>query len=260
MESLRLENTPIAYGLDDTAGGDWIVFVHAAFVDRRMFEKQFRAFSGKYNLLAVDLLGHGESSGVRKGDSIVQMSEWIDRIFRKHGIAAAHLVGVSLGAVIIQDFADKYADKVLSLACFGGYDIHRFDRDKQKKNAKGQMKMVLKALISIKWFACSNKKISAYTAEAQEEFYRLNLRFKKRSLAVMSKLQALVNARPAPPRRYRLLVGCGEHDIPMELDIVREWAAREGCAEVILPGAGHCANMDRPNEFNECLETFWKGE
>jgi len=171
MEKLYLDNSPIAYYIDGKANKEWIVFLHAAFVDHRMFEKQFEYFSGKYNLLAIDILGHGDSICARKGDGIEKMSDWIDMIFQKHGITAAHFVGISLGSVFIQDFANKYENKVFSLACFGGYDINNFDVTKQKANSKAQMKMMMKALFSIKWFAKENKKISAYTSEAQTEFY-----------------------------------------------------------------------------------------
>ena len=159
MENLTLDNSPISYYIDDTANTEWVVFLHAAFVDHRMFEKQFCYFSGKYNLLAVDILGHGNSIYAHKGDNIEKMSYWIEQIFQKHNISAAHFIGVSLGSVFIQDFANKYENKVLSLACFGGYDINNFDIGRQKANSKEQMKMMLKALISIKWFAKTNKNI-----------------------------------------------------------------------------------------------------
>lgn len=256
MENLYLDNSPIAYYVDDTANKEWLVFLHAAFVDQRMFERQFEYFSGKYNLLAIDILGHGNSLRARKGDGVEKMSDWIDAIFQKHEISAAHFVGVSLGAVFIQDFANKYPDKVLSLACFGGYDINNFDIAKQKANSKGQMKMMLKALFSIKWFAKSNKKISAYTVDAQSEFYDLNIKFKKSSFRYLAGLQKLVNKYPKQQRPFRLLVGCGQYDIPMEIEIVNEWAARENCEKIILQDAGHCANMDAPNKFNSCLEEF----
>ena len=256
MENLYLDNSPIAYYVDDTANKEWLVFLHAAFVDHRMFERQFEYFSGKYNLLAIDILGHGNSLRAIKGDGVEKMSDWIDAIFQKHEISAAHFVGVSLGAVFIQDFANKYPDKVLSLACFGGYDINNFDIAKQKANSKGQMKMMLKALFSIKWFAKSNKKISAYTVDAQSEFYDLNIKFKKSSFRYLAGLQKLVNKYPKQQRPFRLLVGCGQYDIPMEIEIVNEWAARENCEKIILQDAGHCANMDAPNKFNSCLEEF----
>lgn len=256
MKNLYLENSPVAYYIDKTANKEWLVFIHAAFVDHRMFEKQFDYFSGKYNLLAIDILGHGNSTRAKKGDTVEKTSDWINRIFLKHDISAAHFVGVSLGSVFIQDFANKYENKVLSLACFGGYDINNFDTTKQKANSKAQMKMMLKALFSVKWFAKANKKISAYTNEAQTEFYKLNIQFKKSSFKYMAGLQKLVNKYPAKQRKYELLVGCGEHDIPTEIEIVNEWAEYENCDKIIFKGAGHCVNMDAPQEFNVYLEKF----
>lgn len=257
MKTMQLENSPIAYYIDDSANRDWVVFIHAAFVNHKMFEKQFDYFSGKYKLLAVDVIGHGLSLHAKKDDGAEKMSYWINGIFEKHGIQVAHFVGVSLGAVFVQDFANKYENKVLSLACFGGYDINDFDINKQQSNSKEQMKMMLKAIFSIKWFSNANKKISAYTKEAQEEFYRMNLSFKKSSFRYLSGLQSLVNNYPKKQRNYKLLVGCGEHDIPMELEIVNEWAEKEKCRKAVIPNAGHCANMDAPQTFNKCLEEFW---
>lgn len=254
-----LENSPIGYYIDDTNQSEWVVFLHAAFVNHQMFRRQIDYFSGKVNILAVDILGHGQSTKTQKGDCLEKMSEWIERIFQKHHILSAHLVGVSLGAVFTQDFADKYKDKVLSLACFGGYDIHHFE-DKQKDNAKNQMKMMMKAMISIKLFAKANKQISAYTKEAQEEFYRLNLSFKKSSFRHFARLKNLVNQSVKNERCYPLLIGCGEYDLPMEIEIVNEWAKEEQCSKVIFQGAGHCVNMDMPDLFNHRLEEFWKND
>ncbi len=256
MENLYLENSPIAYYIDDTANTEWLVFIHAAFVDHRMFEKQFEYFTGKYNLLAIDILGHGNSIRAHKGDKIEKLSYWIDRIFQKHNITAAHFAGVSLGSVFIQDFANKYESKVLSLACFGGYDINNFDIKKQKANSKVQIKMMLKALFSIKWFAKANKKISAYSNDAQNAFYNMNIQFKKSSFTYLSGLNKLVNKYPKKERNYKLLVGCGEHDIPTEIEIVNEWAEYEKCDKIIFKDAGHCVNMDAPQEFNIALEKF----
>ena len=257
MEKLYLEKSPIAYYIDITnTNKEWLVFIHAAFVDHRMFEKQFEYFSGKYNLLAIDILGHGNSINAKKGDKIEKMSYWIDQIFQKHNISAAHFVGVSLGTVFIQDFANKYENKVLSLACFGGYDINNFDKTKQKANSKNQMKMMSKALFSIKWFSKANKKISAYTSDAQTAFYNLNIQFKKSSFRYLAGLQKFINKFPKKQRPYKLLVGCGEHDIPMEIEIVIDWAKYENCDKIIFKGAGHCVNMDVPKEFNLYLEKF----
>ena len=118
------------------------------------------------------------------------------------------------------------------------------------------MKMMLKALFSIKWFAKANKKISAYTSDAQTVFYNMNIQFKKSSFRYMAGLNKLVNKYPKKERNYNLLVGCGEHDIPMEIEIVNKWAEYENCDKIIFGNAGHCVNMDVPQEFNICLEKF----
>lgn len=65
------------------------------------------------------------------------MSVWIHEIIKKEAIGRLHIVGVSLGAVIAQDFANRFPEVVQSLACFGGYDINNFDRKMQRKNGGG---------------------------------------------------------------------------------------------------------------------------
>ena len=106
---------------------------------------------------------------------------------------------------------------VQSLACFGGYDINNFDAKMQKENSASQTLMMLKAIFSIKWFAKSNKKISAYTLQAQKDFYEMNIQFSKKSFMYLSSLSSMVNVRQTEPRKYPLLIGCGKYDIPMEL-------------------------------------------
>lgn len=260
MKEFKLDKSPIVYYLSGTKHEEWVLFLHAAFVDHSMFKPQFDALGRKYNILAPDLLGHGHSTDARKGDSIHKMSAWISRILEKENIDTIHVVGISLGAVLAQDFANRYPGSVRSLACFGGYDINNFDPRLQKQNGMAQLRMMLKAAISIQWFAESNKKISAYTEQAQRDFYEMNLAFPKKSFLYLSSLNKMINARQTAPRGYPLLIGCGRHDIPTELAAVEQWRKNEpDCRAVIFEGAGHCVNMDVPRQFNETLEEFWTG-
>ena len=128
----------------------------------------------------------------------------------------------------------------------------------QRGNRAAQMLMMLKAVFSTKWFAKSNKKISAYTEHAQKDFYEMNIEFPKKSFLYLASLNTMVNVRQATPREYPLLIGCGQHDIPMELSAGEMWKKNEPeCKVVIFQGAGHCVNMDVPQQFNKTLEEFW---
>lgn len=258
MKLSYLDKSPIAYYTSRNGKAEWILFLHAAFVNHHMFQAQIDYFRDKYNILTLDIIGHGKSTQARKGDGINKMAVWIQEILKAEKIEKIHVVGVSLGAILAQDFASQYPEAVQSLACFGGYDITHFDAKMQRGNSAAQMLMMLKAMFSVKWFAESNKKISAYTLQAQKDFYEMNVQFPKKSFKYFASLNSMIKARQAEPREYPLLIGCGRHDIPMELSAVEMWKKNEPqCDVVIFEGAGHCVNMDAPQEFNAVMEGFW---
>lgn len=258
MKSIRLANSPITYFISGAEHTEWILFIHAAFVNHNMFKTQFEYFSNKYNVMAIDIIGHGQSTDTRKGDGIDKMSDWIFDILKIENIGKIHIVGVSLGALLAQDFANRHSNLVCSLACFGGYDINNFDIKMQKENSAKQIMMMLKAFVSIKWFAKANKKYSAYTTWAQDEFFDMNILFPKKSFMFLTTLNSMVNKHETGKRNYPLLIGCGNFDIPMELDAIRQWKINEpNCRVVVFENAGHCANMDVPQKFNETMEDFF---
>lgn len=258
MKPRKLSNSPVTYFISGTEHAQWVLFIHAAFVNHNMFQSQFEYFENKYNILAVDIIGHGQSTDTQKGDSIDKMSKWIFDILKAENIQKVHIVGVSLGAVLAQDFANHFPESVSSLACFGGYDINHFDMKLQKKNGAKQILMMLKALISVKWFAKENKKISAHTLQAQNEFFDMNILFQKKSFIFLATLNSMVNKHQTGKRNYPLLIGCGNFAIPMELEAIKQWKISEpNCKVVIFQNAGHCVNMDVPQEFNMVIENFW---
>ena len=258
MMRFSLDGMPIAYYISGRTHPQWVLFLHAAFADHTMFRRQVDYFQDKYNILTLDIVGHGNSTSTKPGDGVHKMSAWIREILNKEQIEKVHLVGISLGAVLAQDFASRYPKAVASLTCFGGYDLSHLDRRLQQGNGAAHLGMMLKALISIKWFARSNKRISAFTPQAQEEFYQMNLRFPKKSFRLLASLNKMGNAREPVPRDYPLLIGCGQYDIPAEHAAIELWKKNEpDCAVAILQGAGHCVNMDMPELFNKTLEQFW---
>lgn len=258
MKEYHLDGSPIAYYLSGRSHRQWIVFLHAAFVDHTMFRRQVDYFQAQYNILTLDIVGHGNSTSAKLGDGVDKMSFWIREILQNEQIEKVHLVGVSLGAVLAQDFANRYPERLLSLACFGGYDINRFDRQLQQENGTAQLGMMFRGFVSIQWFAQANKRISAHTPQAQEEFYQMNLRFPKKSFRCLASLNSMINAREPVPRDYPLLIGCGQYDIPAEHTAIKLWKQNEpDCAVAIFQGAGHCVNMDVPEQFNKTLEQFW---
>lgn len=119
-----IENKSIHYWTNNNKIKETILFLHPAFANHMCFEHQFKYFNEEYNIIALDLVGHGKSTG---STSIIETSTAIKKILDLENIEKVNLVGVSIGAILIQDFANKYPDLVASLCCIGGYDINNFD-------------------------------------------------------------------------------------------------------------------------------------
>lgn len=253
MEEKVLTNSPIHYWTNAIRSDTGLVLLHPAFADHGCFDEQ-RTYFAERKLIFPDLLGHGASIG---DGTIAQSAEWLAGIMEAEGLSRINLVGVSIGGVLAQDFANKYPEKIASLTCIGSYDINNFDPALQKENGREQMKMVLLGFLSIRKFAEANRKIGAYTSEGQERFYEMNLRFKKSSFRYLASLGSLINQHRSQPRDYPLMIGVGEHDRPFAVEASRRWAEHEPEARfVVFPGAGHIVNLDTPKRFNEALEGF----
>ena len=56
-----------------------------------MFNAQFAYFKNTYNILAIDIIGHGQSTDTRKGDTIDKMSTWISDILKAEHIDKVHM-------------------------------------------------------------------------------------------------------------------------------------------------------------------------
>ena len=246
----KLPNSSIHYWMNESDADTCIVFLHPAFANHTCFDEQFDYFAPKHKVIALDLIGHGASIG--KGN-ITETSDAIVAIMEKENVLKANLVGVSMGAVLAADFANKYPDKVASLCCVGGYDINNFNHNLRLKNNGEHLKIMTAAFFSRKKFA-EMCKAYVVTPEAQKKVYQTALRFRKRSFRHLSNLEKLINQQKAPIRDYPLLIAVGEFENG-GLEASKQWHKHEPQSTyIVFKGAGHIANMDVPDAFNQELE------
>ncbi|MDO4749427.1 MAG: alpha/beta hydrolase [Eubacteriales bacterium] len=99
---------------------EWVVFIHGLGGSSKTWKNQIKSFSKKYNLLLLDLPGHGRSAGktINKVDPQklhIGIKETLDHLHIDH----AHFVGMSLGTIVITNFAVDYPDYTDTII-FGG--------------------------------------------------------------------------------------------------------------------------------------------
>ena len=104
----------------DNHKSKWVVFVHGIGGSTKTWKKQIEAFSKHFNLLLLDLPGHGEnaSNEVTEVDD-VELNYRIKKTLDGVGIKAAHFVGLSLGTLVIAHFALAYPEYVLGIVLAG---------------------------------------------------------------------------------------------------------------------------------------------
>src|SRR5512144_1474151 len=89
------------------AGAPAVVFVHGAAHDHSVWALQSRYFAHHgCNVLAVDLPGHGRSSGPALA-SVEAIARWLVAVLDAAELPAAALVGHSMGALAALDCAAR---------------------------------------------------------------------------------------------------------------------------------------------------------
>ena len=96
-----------------------IVFVHGAGLDHSSWGLQSRYFGYHgFNVLAVDLPGHGRSDGPPLA-SVGKMADWILSALKSLKIEKAVLVGHSMGSLIALEFAARHPEMADRIALIG---------------------------------------------------------------------------------------------------------------------------------------------
>lgn len=96
-----------------------IVFVHGAGMDHTVWGQQTRYFAHHgFNVLAVDLPGHGKSGG-DVIDTIEGLADWVAAFIEAAVGRPAILVGHSMGAITVLTAAARHGDRIRAAALLG---------------------------------------------------------------------------------------------------------------------------------------------
>jgi pimeloyl-ACP methyl ester carboxylesterase len=96
-----------------------VAFVHGAGLDHSCWGLQSRYFGYHgWNVLAVDLPGHGRTPGTALG-TIAELADWVKSVLDETGIRSACVVGHSMGALVTLELAARHPQVAEKIALFG---------------------------------------------------------------------------------------------------------------------------------------------
>jgi pimeloyl-ACP methyl ester carboxylesterase len=241
--------------------GEPVVLIHGGNLDRRMWDDQFQLFASDFRVIRYDVRGFGKTEAPTKPFSCVKD---LRSLLEALKVPKAHLVGLSLGGRIAIDFTLEHPAMVKSLVAVGP-GLSGFEWPAESEKRFWEMARLARDQGPEK--AVEAWLNDPYMLPAMEQ---PALAKRIRRLALDNTASWLANPlleRPLnPPAIKRLgeirvptLIVVGDRDVPEIQAIVK--ILENGiphAKKVVIAGAGHMVNMEKPDEFNRAVLGFLK--
>lgn len=235
-----------------------MTFVHGAGGSSTIWYKQLRDFKKHFNILLLDLRGHGNSKPNLKDafsdkytfDAITQdIMEVIDY----EGIKKSHFIGISLGTILIRNLAEKYPERVASLVMGGAI---------MKLNFRSQVLMRLgilfKSVVPYLWlyqffaFIIMPKKNHResrllFVREAKKLYQKEFVRWFRLTSEINPLLRFFRMVDIKIPTFYVM----GEEDYLFLPSIKKIVNTHESAELFVVANCGHVVNVEQPKVFNK---------
>lgn len=236
----------------------WVTFIHGAGGSSSIWFKQIKSFSRFFNLLLIDLRGHGKSKNhlLDLSNSIYTfdaISDEILEVLDHEKITSSHFMGISLGTILIRTIAEKSPERVNSLIMGGA--ILKF-------NFKSRLLMrfgnATKSILPYMWLykilafiimPKRNHKESRllFIREAKKLYQKEFIRWFKLTSEVIPLLKVFRQKQIKVPTLY--VMGAQDY---MFLPSVKKVVEQQQLSQLqVIPDCGHVVNIERPRQFNQ---------
>ena len=241
---------------------DWVVFVHGAGGSSSIWFKQVRAYIPHFNVLLVDLRGHGKSQTI--ADSLRYTFEDISRevldVLDHLKIQKAHFIGVSLGSIIIRTISELAPERAFSIV-LGGAVVRLNFRSRFLVGVGHLFKRVIPYLwlySLFAWIIMPRKRHREsrllFINEAKKLCQKEFVRWFKLTNEVNPLLRFFREKEVPIPTLY--LMGDEDHlFLPPVRALVKQ---HEHSYLNVIENSGHVCNVDQPETFNRLSIDFIK--
>ena len=242
------------------ARGPDLVFLHGIGGGAAAFLPQLRAFSPSFRCLAWNMPGYAGSRPVVPL-TFAAMTDVLIRLLDARGIGRAHLIGHSIGGMVAQELAASRPERVASLVlsatspAFGHAD-GAFQREFLARRlgpleAGRRLDELAPDIVASLVGDRPDPDGVALAVRCMAAVPDLAYRAAMRCLVTFDRRDALAGY------RCPVLLLAGECDGNAPPAMMERMAARiPGARLVTVAGAGHLANLERPDAFNRAVATF----
>lgn len=243
---------------------EWVVFIHGAGGSSVVWYKQIQQYARHFNLLLIDLHGHGRSAKLSANDKGSYTFETIAldiiKVLDHRNIKQAHFVGVSMGTIIVRKLAELKKEYVKSMILVGA-----ITRLNMKSRFLVKLGRIFHQVVPYMWlykvFAFiimpmdqHEESRSVFIREARKLARHEFIRWFKLTRRLTAKLQRMESEDPGLPTLYVM----GDQDYIL-LEPVKELVQKyKNRSLAVIEKCGHVVNIERAEHFNELSIDFIK--
>jgi len=239
--------------------GPTVVFVHGWALDLDMWESQFAALADSYRLIAYDRRGFGLSSGT---PAIEQDVVDLERLVDALGGGKTAIVGMSQGARIALHWALRFAQRTDAVVLDGPpRNLEGMPGENREEIPIADFRELMSRAgieaVRARWLEHPLMRLKSADLRAHDLLQEMVERYQGRDLMAEESGYYVLAVPQLRDLRLPVLVVNGEHDTLARRGAGAELVRIVRHAErVVVPAAGHLANLDNPRAYNEALRAF----
>ena len=243
-----------------SSSSKWVVFIHGAGGSSAIWFKQIKPFSEKFNVLLIDLRGHGQSKlkSDSKNYSFKIIANDVLLTLIEHSIDTAHFVGVSMGSIIIKQLYSLSPKTVQSMVFAGAVTELNF-KSRLLLRIGRIFNSVMPYMLLYKIFARvmmprknHEQSRKLFIQEAKKVMDKEFKRWFKLTARLTAYLAELEQNTYKIPTLY--IMGGEDH---LFLAPVKKLVQNDRYSQLqIVPNCGHVVNIENPLVFNELSIDF----
>ena len=237
----------------------YLVLVHGYLGGSSQWIEQVAVFSQYFHVVTVDLPGFGLNHSMESPETIRGYAEFVLNQLDRKGVEQFHLLGHSMGGMIVQEMAAMVPSRINYLILYGtgpvGMLPNRFETiEESKRRVVADGPQLTGRRIAATWFVQREQAAQYHVCAELADKASLQA-----SLAGLSAMEAWSGVPYLTQIKSPTLVLWGDGDRTYQWSQPEQlWNNIPAAQLGVIPGCAHAVHLEKPHEFNAVLMDFFQ--
>jgi pimeloyl-ACP methyl ester carboxylesterase len=243
--------------IGDKGKGFPLVLVHGFLGSSKMWKRQIDFFKDHFRIITPDLPGFGKSNKAKSHNSIQSIANLLINCLEEKKIHKFHLLGHSMGGMIVQEMAKKIGDKISKLVCYStgprGEMPGRFETvDESRENLQKSGLETMARNIAKTWFIKGEK--AKYFDVCIEASKQTSMAAVDNSLVAFKNWNGVDTLKNI---KNETLIIWGDQDKSYNFEQVQALEKNiKNSKLIIFKNCAHNVHLEQTDQFNKTIKNF----